>query len=113
MAAFEGDYTLAQARIWINEFNNSSDIQLLYKDGLVNSLFVIEVIEFMGDDGHERILATPFQKAGGRFVSFNSYHSTFDPYDPIDFKYLIKVLYARDMWRLSPFLTIFWNHLEW
>lgn len=55
VAAFEGDYTPSQTHIWINEFNNSSDIQLLYTDTLVNSLFVVEVIEVFGDSGRERL----------------------------------------------------------
>lgn len=40
----------------------------------------------------DHIVAKDYYEVGGRFVTFNHYNSTFDPQDPVDFKYLVFVI---------------------
>lgn len=50
---FVGEVSFIHAKQWIDNFNGAKDSKLEYIDGLTNSLFVVEVINFPGGQTRE------------------------------------------------------------
>lgn len=104
VVAFEDAYSKDQAQCWIETFNESSKTKLLFIDSLLNSLFIAEVVEDECGTGHDELLNKTYGKAGGRFATFNSYQTAFNPQWPIDFHYLMSVLIKKGAKEYLTFL---------
>lgn len=102
--SFEGNYTPIQARSWIDTFNISSLVKLIYIDCLVSALFVAEVIAGKDGDDRDLLLNKTRGSVGGHFSTFNRYHTTFDPIKPGMFFHLIAILIRKASSATATFL---------
>lgn len=102
--SFEGTYTPTQTRSWIDTFNISSLVELIYIDSLVNALFVAKVIAGKDGDDKDSLLNQTHGKVEEHFATFNRYHTTFNSLKPGTFFYLIVVLIRKATSTTTTFL---------
>lgn len=67
-------------------------------------MFVAQVVETAGGGGSESLTTEPFCKAGGHFATINFYHTSFDPQNPVGFKYLVQILIRKGLRKTFMFL---------
>lgn len=82
--------------MWISAFNAKYVTKLVYVDELVNGPFFANIVEAPTGATRSQLIETPYWKVARKFVTINSYHSTFDLLNPTNFKYLITVKIVKD-----------------
>lgn len=102
--SFKGNYFVNQAQSWIETFNVTSGIKLLYIESLGNALYVAEVVETPLGGGRAELLTKTCGKVGGHFATFNIYHTIFDLLNPSIFYNLISVLIQNAIVAMVTFL---------
>lgn len=67
-------------------------------------MHLAEIEDAAGGDCRESLLLKGYAVAGGHYATFNQYHTTFDPRNPGDFRYLIAVLIRKATSATATFL---------
>lgn len=80
-------------------------MKLIYMDELVNGLFVANIVEASMGATRSQLIETPCWEVVGNFSTLNSYHSTFDLLNHVNFKYLITVRIVKGSPKVYTFLN--------